>query len=208
MECLDGASFRAAGAWTIASSDGRQTDTYGLIRLVNGAADSKTLRHEMLHAARSLGLITKAEWQALVARYAPDSKTDGHAEERIAAAVESWRGPEGLWLRFTSAINRVLSSLGVVNPSADTAFARLSEGKVWSREAAPETPADAQERMSGDVRYSGQTDDDSSYDSEVSSDRSFGGSIELDYKSASGLTPDERAMESRFAELLADRDAA
>jgi hypothetical protein len=97
------ANFQVRGAWTITSSDGRRTDTYGLIRLVNGEADSATLRNEMLHAARSLGLITKAEWQALKKKYAPESKTDGHADERIAAAFEVWRGPEGLWQRLTSA---------------------------------------------------------------------------------------------------------
>jgi len=150
------ADFRVRGAWTITSSEGRRTDTYGLIRLVNGEADSKTLRHEMLHAARSLGLLSKAEWQALVHQHAPNGKTDGHAEERVAEAYEAWRGPEGLWQRLKSAINRVLSKLGVVNPSADTALARLRDGSVWSRESAPETNAEARERSAGEVRYSGE----------------------------------------------------
>jgi hypothetical protein len=209
------ADFRVRGAWTITSSDGRRIDTYGLIRLVNGEADSATLRHEMLHAARSLGLITRAEWQALVKKYAPGSKSDGDAEERIAKAFAAWRGPEGLWQRFTSAINRVLSSLGVVNPSADTALARLREGKVWSREARPETNAEARERMAGDVRYSGGLPNDDSVAAGIPALNDNGllppgihRATMADLEATFGYNAQRRKLLGNFQKMLADAEAS
>lgn len=172
--------FQPRGQWRISTKEGQEFDGEGLMKLVNGKADNKTARHELLHAARSLGLLTDGEWKALVGKHAYPSlakdrataermlgrkltdqefahiKTDGWAEEQIARGYESWHGPKGLWAKLTAAINRLLSALGVVNPTADTAFARLQGGGVWGRDAKPETSTEAKARLSGDVRYSGE----------------------------------------------------
>jgi hypothetical protein len=170
--------FEAAASWQVSTADGYETTGEGLLQLVNGKADSKKVRHELLHAARGLGLLTEAEWRALVGRYAPQSKgdkrtaeaivqrkltdaefahmqTDGYAEEQIALGYEKWKGPNGLWQKLVTALNRFLSRFGIVNPTADTALARLQDGSVWNRTAKPETKREAAQRLAGDVRYSG-----------------------------------------------------
>jgi len=44
--------WQAHGAWSISTDDGRKLDGEGLMRLVNGRADDKTVRHGPLHTAR------------------------------------------------------------------------------------------------------------------------------------------------------------
>ena len=149
---VDNAEVR--GVWRLSTPDGFEMHGEGLVKLIAGKATDANARHEALHAARSLGLLTDAEWKALVDKYAPNAKTDGDAEESIAKGIEGWRGPTGLWNKIKLRLNRILSALKVAKPTADAAMSRITEGKVWGRKGKSETRESASVRLRGDVRYS------------------------------------------------------
>jgi len=152
------------GRWRVSDEAGFAVDGQGLVRLNSTMATSTDAKHEALHAARSLGLFTDAEWNALKAEHAPNAKTEGDAEEAIANVAQVWSGPKGLLAKILQFFNGILSSMKVVKPSADTALKRLRSGKVFGRAGKTESREAASARLSaelgGDVRYSAEFDED------------------------------------------------
>lgn len=126
-------AMAAAGSFSLTLPDGTEYDGLGLIELVDGLADDATLRHEALHLARALGLITDREWQSLVDEYAPDAVDEVDQEERVAEALETWADPTGIWERFVSWVRRLLAKIGVRRPDVRDIRRAMRKTGFWQR---------------------------------------------------------------------------
>jgi hypothetical protein len=130
-EILD--AMVAAGSFSLTLPDGTRHDGLGLIELVDGLADDATLRHEALHLARALGLITDREWQSLVDEYAQDAIDEVDQEERVAESLETWADPTGIWERFVSWVRRLLAKIGVRRPDVRDIRRAMRKAGFWQR---------------------------------------------------------------------------
>ncbi|MBE7558218.1 DEAD/DEAH box helicase family protein [bacterium] len=121
-----------AGHWQFTGVDGNTTGALGLLRLLLGEADDATLRHERVHVARSLGLFSEGEWQALVDEYAPGETDPGRQEEMIARVAETATDSRGrsIWQRVRDFILRLF---GIATPRAAEILAQLDAPGFWSR---------------------------------------------------------------------------
>lgn len=146
------------GAFTVTTDQGRAYDGDFLIRLIDGNAEAKTVRHEALHLARAFGLVSDAEYSAMAQKYGRPGMGDVDVEEAIARAHEVWRGPKGLWQRFKAWLNDLLSRFGV-KPTADTAHSRIARGEVYHRKGltADEALSQKRERATADGLLSAES---------------------------------------------------
>lgn len=173
-ERLDGLGLkkiavRVADRILMADPDGNAPiDGYYQRKLITIALDSAspdfTLDHEAIHAMRSLGLFTDAEWRILsiesrktwVPRYDVknryvENNAEKNAEEGVAFAFMDWRAERGQQSGFAKrifqrvrdildALRNVLAGNGF--DTVERIFARVESGAVGSR-AQGETPASA-----------------------------------------------------------------
>lgn len=132
-----------AASYSLSLPDGTRHAGLGLIRLVEGLADSATLRHEALHLAKGINLIGQAEWNALVQTHAPGITDPYLQEEAIATARESEADLVGVWDRVKSFVRRFLSSIGITDWQARDVHMALDSIGAWRQAKTPPLPAEA-----------------------------------------------------------------
>ncbi len=127
--------IRAAGSFSMTLPDGTQHRGLGLIQLAEGMADDAVLRHEALHLARSAGIITDAEWSALVDAHAKDVDPTNtrQQEERIAMARETRQKIGGVWGKIRSWLRRLIAKLGISRLEARDVHQMMQEPAFWGR---------------------------------------------------------------------------
>jgi len=115
----------------ITLSDGRSiTPLSTLVLLDPTRATNKTLDHEILHAARMLGLfdtqVGKQLWGALIEEHG--------TEEAIAVAREGWARPDGLWSKIRHFFARLWSRIGA-EVSPGYAMTETFTERFWAQRA-------------------------------------------------------------------------
>ena len=128
------AAMAAAGSFSVTDETGKQYSGLGLIRLANGMATSSTLRHEALHLARTSGMLSQREWDALVKQYSSKMRSIAQQEEDIASAREGV-GPASTWQRIAAWIRGILSKFGIGEIQGRDVFHQMDEAGFWDREA-------------------------------------------------------------------------
>lgn len=124
-----------------------------LLTINEAMARSTTTPHELLHAARALGLFSDAEWSALKNRYATKDMTEVEAEEAIARNFEAWHQTSAAWKKFVALADKIVSFfLETTGAKARAVQQRFSSGEVFGRE----TPAGRADRTTAEAmtRYS------------------------------------------------------
>jgi len=123
--------FKATGGPNDAGRSG-----IGVIELVQGLADEKTLRHEALHAARVMGLFSMGQWHALVNKYSELGKSELEQEEDIAAAAEAWADEDlNLVERLRAWFYELLDRMGVRTIDAETVKVLMKHHTFWQGDA-------------------------------------------------------------------------
>lgn len=122
----------AAGAFELFTGD-RRIDGLGLILVAEGRTPDRVLRHEALHLARQAGLLSEAEWQALVGTHA-QGVPEAEQEEAVARAAETWRPATGLLPKLRSFTRRLVAAV-TGRPSADLVAELMQQPRFWERVA-------------------------------------------------------------------------
>lgn len=137
------AKVEAAGLYHVVARNGEQIPVRSLIALSESmGADQKTLTHEALHAAKSMGLFTDEEWGQLKDKYAGGLTDEGAIEEAIAQGME--RQPaRKLSDRIRQFFNKLLKALGFrgFSPNMNRI---LADEEFWSRSARQQQAGDTQ----------------------------------------------------------------
>ncbi len=143
----------AVGQFTVESQDGTPI---GMIDLVRGKAQLRTLSHELVHAFKAMRLITSKEWGALVRTVATPERlaeirrryadhgvelSQAQAQEEAVAEYIEQRDltPAGWGSRILQWVRRIAAAMGLVHPSGHDVAAAVAAGKPLERSpGAPE----------------------------------------------------------------------
>lgn len=125
-----------AGAFTMVLPDGTRHDGLGLILMHAELANETTLPHEALHLAKSAGIISDAEYQALVEKYG-GTGTAAEQEERVAKAMEAKRDPDGIFKRIQRWISRLMAKWGLTKYDAEDVRDLMQTSAFWARAKTP-----------------------------------------------------------------------
>jgi len=129
----DKSQLAAAGSFTVTLQSGVNVDAVGVMRLAKVGADADILRHERFHVGHMLGLVSPAEFKALVKQFSSADRSQVQQEEDIANAA----GSVSFMRQISRGLRRVLRSLGfgrLLGKNGDDVLAAMDSGNFWLRQ--------------------------------------------------------------------------
>ena len=166
----------ALGQWQVTTDDANINNGLGILRIrqkiedqISTAKGEKgnpllddTVWHELVHAARSLGLWSEPEWGSLVQKYASDRvryTDDVQIEEAVARGVGSTLASRNrLWSKIQNFLRKIVSAMlpkGSEEPPAELAEKLLTNRDFWRRPGEGVRSTGAGARYS--VKFQGRT---------------------------------------------------